>query len=49
MLRVIVILILISAISFFIAKYFWIRTPTDVNIKVECKDGICPAPEEYDE
>ena len=44
MLKIIIILILIAGISFFIGKYFWVRTPTDT---IECEDEVCPIPEEY--
>ena len=44
MAKVILIYILIAAISFFVGKYFWVRTPTDT---IECEGGICPVPEEY--
>ena len=44
MVKVILIYILIATISFFVGKYFWVRTPTDT---IECEGGICPVPEEY--
>ncbi|MBE3138917.1 MAG: hypothetical protein IMZ63_03790 [Actinobacteria bacterium] len=56
MLKVLIILALIAGISFFISKYFWIRTPTDTKtiskeiLSAEekyCEGGICPVPEEY--
>ena len=45
MLKVIIILILIAGVSFFVAKYFWIRVPTDT--KIDCEDVICGPSEEY--
>ena len=45
MFKVLVVFVLIAAISFFVSKYFWIRTPTDT--KTECNGGICPPPEGY--
>lgn len=45
MLKVIIILALIAGISFFIGKYFWVRTPTDT--KIECEGGVCEPPEGY--
>ena len=44
MLKIIIILALIAGVSFFVAKYFWVRTPTDT---IECEDTICPIPKEY--
>lgn len=45
MVKVIIVFSIIAAISFFVGKYFWVRTPTDT--KIECESGICPVPEEY--
>jgi len=45
MLKVLIVCSIIAAISFFVGKYFWVRTPTDTTI--ECEGGICPIPEEY--
>ena len=47
MVKVIIILALIAGVSFFVAKYFWVRTPTDTTI--ECEDGICPMPEGWED
>ena len=44
MVRTIIILALVAGVSFFIAKYFWIRTPTDTT---NCEELICPVPEGY--
>jgi len=44
MIKVIIVYILIIAISFFVGRYFWVRTPTDT---IECEGEICPLPEEY--
>jgi len=44
MFRTIIIYILIIIISFFVGKYFWVRTPTDT---IECEGTSCPVPEEY--
>ena len=45
MVKVIIIFSIIAAISFFVGKYFWVRTPTDT--KIECEGTSCPVPEEY--
>ena len=54
MIRVIIIYIFIAAISFFVGKYFWVRTPTDYKtISKEilsseekyCKGEVCEPPE----
>jgi len=45
MLKIIIILALIAGVSFFVGKYFWVRTPTDT--KIECEGTSCPLPKEY--
>lgn len=46
MAKVIIIFVLISGISFFVAKYFWAKVPTDN--KIECEGGICKPSSEYE-
>ena len=45
MVKVIIVFSIIAAISFFVGKYFWVRTPTDTT--TECEETICPVPEGY--
>ena len=56
MIKVILFYILIAAISFFIAKYYWAKPPTDYKtisseiLSAEeqyCEGEACPPPEEW--
>ncbi len=46
MFKVILIYILIAAVSFFVAKYYY-KTPTDT--KIECSGRVCPPPKEWED
>ena len=58
MIKVILIYLLIAAISFFIAKYYWVKPPADIKTisqeilsaeeqYCEGESGVCGPPEEW--